>query len=166
MHRLAGLILSLAALALTRCEPPKKATTRARLEETSGTTFKIIPAEGQLPYCIAVTASERDVTRLLTENPKGESIPCPANKPVGGVSYRVVVPEGRVRVIVVFTEKPIATMTVAQQIREVSAGGRPVTAMDLRAPGNVTIETLVFTPSIEAEGVTVIGSAAPKAGAP
>jgi hypothetical protein len=106
----------------------------------------IVPAEHQPPYCLAFTASELSVVRQLTMNPENESLPCPAGEPVGGTDYRIPAAEGKVRVYLVFSDRKLDAGPIAAQIRELGRSGG-LTAMDLRAPGQVLLETLAFDPA-------------------
>ncbi len=74
-------------------------------------------------------------------NPENESIPCPAAQLVGGTAYQVPVGEGRVRVHVVFSDRKLDATPIGLQVHEL--GKSPAfSAMDLRAPGQVLLETL------------------------
>src|SRR5262245_18179379 len=136
----------LAALSLS-CSPPEgQASRRVELREAGPHAVKLVPAAGQLPFCLVFTAAERGVVRQLTLPDDGLAIPCPAGEPIGHVTYRIPSQEGKVRIYVVFADQPIKAGAIAPQIREHATEGRTLTGMDLRAPGAVQLETLEFTP--------------------
>ncbi len=110
-------------------------------------SIEILPAEGQPPYCLAFTASEQGVVRQLTMTPANESVPCRPGEPVGGTAYRVPPAEGKVRVYVVFSDRKLDATPIGAQIHELGKGAG-LTAMDLRAPGQVLLETLELDPSL------------------
>jgi hypothetical protein len=117
---------------------PKRATIRA----ATGGTIEVLPAAGQLPFCVLFTVSERHVVRLLTMNEAGVAVPCEAGAPIGGVTYRLPATDGAAKVLVVFADRAVEAKGIAAQIREVTDKGGTPTAMDLRAPGAVTLEIL------------------------
>jgi hypothetical protein len=158
--------LGLISLALlSSCSQPEgHGGRRAEIREVGPATVKLLPAAGQLPFCIAFTASERGVVRQLTMTEDGLSLPCKAGEPVGGVTYRIPPEEGKVRIYVIFSDQQVKVVSMAWQMHELVRAGRPLTAMDLRAPGAVQLETLEFAPSakaepVEADGGTVGGDA-------
>jgi hypothetical protein len=161
--------LALIPLALlSSCSPPEgQGGRRAEIREVGPATLKLLPAAGQLPFCLVFTASERGVVRQLTMTEDGLSIPCKAGEPIGNVTYRIPPEEGKVRIYVVFSDQQMKAVPIATQIHELVRAGQPLTAMGLRAPGAVQIEALEFAPSAEAEPIVVVGSAvAGDAGAP
>jgi hypothetical protein len=137
--------LLLSAL-IAACSPAREAAPRRAAIQASGpASIRILPAEHQLPYCLVFTASESGVIRQLTMTPANESIPCPAGEPIGGTDYRIPPGEGRVRVHVVFSDRALDALPIGVQVHEL--GSSPTfSAMDLRAPGQVLLETLDFTP--------------------
>ncbi|MCC6554424.1 MAG: hypothetical protein IT372_15710 [Polyangiaceae bacterium] len=149
---------------LVSCSQPgaEKPGRRAEIQEAGPATIKVVPAGGQLPFCLVFTASERGVVRHLTMTEEGVSIPCKAGEPIGGVTYRIPPQEGKVRVYVVFSDQAMKSSPIAAQIHELFTAGQQLTAMDLRAPGAVHLEALQFTPSLAGETIDVVGSAAPR----
>jgi hypothetical protein len=139
-------------LALTACTPAASKQpegVRFRIERLGPASIQILPNVGQLPYCMAFTASDRGVVRLLTMSAKNEAFKCDAGQPVGGTNYHVPPEEGPVRVIVVFADQQIEATPIAAQVREISFKQRKVNGMDLRAPGTVTVESIDFVPAPE-----------------
>ncbi|MHA7633117.1 hypothetical protein [Corallococcus sp. M7] len=125
-------------------KPPAKVV-RALVKRTGLATMEIIPVEGQLPYCLLFTTSEKGVIRQLTLTRENRSIRCEANRPIANTHFRVPVQEGKVRVYVFFSDEPVQANWVARQLYELRDRER-ITAMDLRLPGRIFVETLEFTP--------------------
>ncbi len=134
----------LPALLLAACSPSKAAPHRAEIVRLGPSTIHVVPAEGQPPYCLVYTASETGVVRQLTMSEEGMSFDCPARAPVGGVAYAIPPAEGKVRIFVIFSDQKLKAASISPQVQEM---GPRLTAMDLRAPGNVVLETLDLTPS-------------------
>ncbi|WP_336242351.1 hypothetical protein [Corallococcus exercitus] len=171
MTRWAGLLMVMALgagfMSCDNAKPPVKRT-RAQVKRTGPATMEIIPEGGQLPYCMLFTTSEKGVIRQLTLTRENRSIRCEANQPVANTRFRVPVQEGKVRVYVFFSDEPVPTGWVAQQLYELRDKER-ITAMDLRLPGRIYMETLEFTPeTVDPKaagiGVTSDGGTAPDAG--
>lgn len=143
-----GALLALAVL-VAGCPPEKKeGAARVALHKRTGVSFELIPAEGQLPHCLVFTTSSTGVIRQLTMSRENTSYACPAGKPIGNHPYRVPLEEGAVKVQVLFSSQKVNAASVAQQLLDLK--DRPaITSMDLRLPGNATIETLTFTPAAE-----------------
>lgn len=138
-----------ATLALVSCTQSGDATkTRADVRRTGGTTFELVPAGGQLPYCLAFTHSKKGITRQLTMSSQNLAFECPAGKPVGGRAFKVPVEEGPVKLHVLFTSDRIDATGVAEQLLDQS-DLKTVSVMDLRLPGRATLETLDFTPEAD-----------------
>ncbi len=156
MKRWTGLLV-VAALCGVACDgkKPTDRPARAQLRKTGAATVEVIPAEGQLPYCMLYTVSEKGVIRQLTLTRENRSIRCDANKPVAHTSFRIPVQEGKVRMYVFFSDERIPAGPVAQQLYELR-GQERIKAMDLRLPGQVFVETLEFTP--EEDGTAVTGT--------
>jgi hypothetical protein len=134
--------LPFVAILLATCSPrPPGASRRAALQAAGPASIKIVPSEGQPPFCLAFTVSQKGVVRQLTMSPANESIPCKAGEPVGGTDYRIPPGEGRVRVHVVFSDRALDATPLAAQVHELGASPG-FSAMDLRAPGQVILETL------------------------
>jgi hypothetical protein len=134
------------AVLLTACSPSRAtAPRRAAIQAVGPASIKILPGAGQPPYCLAFTVSEKGVIRQLTMSPANESIPCVAGEPLGGTEYRIPPAEGPVRIHVIFSDRELDATPIAAQVREL--GKSPTfSAMDLRAPGQVVLETLEWTP--------------------
>ncbi|AKT44217.1 hypothetical protein [Chondromyces crocatus] len=132
---------------------------RAEVKPVGPESVQIVPASGQLPYCLAFTVSEHRVIRQLTMAADRQAVPCSANEPIAGLTYRIPAEEGKVRVIVLFSDQPVKADPIAAQIFEIASVGRQVTAFDLRVPGKVVLETLHFTPSSGVPSDAVEGDA-------
>jgi hypothetical protein len=120
---------------------------RAEIRPVGPSTIEIVPAPGQLEHCLVYTESEKGVIRQLTMSFEDRSVPCEAGKPIGDEKYKIPVKEGKVRTYVIFSDRPLKGSSVAAQLNEAWSNKRTLTAMDLRAPGQVAIETLEFNPS-------------------
>ena len=139
--------LLLASICLAAaCDKEKEAPVRAELRQVSGNTFELVPAEGQLRYCLVFTRSETGVIRQLTMTHGNRSVACEAHKPIGGIRYRVPLNEGPVKVHVFFSDQPINAGALAQDLYE-RKGDPSFQPIDLRLPGKVVVQTLDFTPS-------------------
>ncbi len=149
MKRLGPSVFSF-LLVLAACPAPKAPVRRAEIRKLSTTTVQIVPAQGQLPYCLVFTIAAKGVIRQLTMSRENQSIECPADAPIGGVNYRFPINEGRVRIYVLFSDQRLNASSVAQQIVEKAAEPTlPVT--DLRLPGHANAEVLEFLPGVEGE---------------
>lgn len=140
----ASLILLLlgAACAQTKpAEPPR----RAVLNRTGGTTFELVPSDGQHPYCLVYTVSKSGLTRLLTMSRRNESFECPPGQAIGAHAYRVPLDEGPVKVYLLFTSQPVSAASVSQQLLEQRDRQR-LSVMDMRLPGAAAMEVLEFVP--------------------
>ncbi|TSC32129.1 hypothetical protein [Corallococcus sp. Z5C101001] len=145
MTRWTGLLTVLAlGAACTDTKPPERVA-RAQVKRTGPATMEVVPSAGQLPYCMLFTMSEKGVIRQLTLTRENRSIRCDANRPVANTSFRVPVQEGKVRLYVFFSDDRVPAGSVAQQLYDLRDRER-VTAMDLRLPGRVFVETLEFVP--------------------
>ncbi|HEY8207930.1 MAG TPA: hypothetical protein VIG99_10650 [Myxococcaceae bacterium] len=134
---------------LLACPAPPEVKHRAELRSAGGSTIQVIPAADQLPYCLVFTISEGKVVRQLTMNRDNKSVKCEANQPIGNVSFRVPKEEGKVKVLVFFSDRKLQAGSLAQQIYELAAEGKPFYPYDLRLAGDVKIETLEFEPTEE-----------------
>ncbi|MBZ4419509.1 hypothetical protein [Myxococcus sp. RHSTA-1-4] len=142
------------------CEGKKEdRPARAQLRRTGPATVEVVPLEGQLPFCMLYTVSEKGVIRQLTLTRENRSIRCDPNRPVANTSFRIPVQEGKVRMYVFFSDDRIPAGPVAQQLYDLR-GQERINAMDLRLPGRVFVETLEFTPEESAPPVTggVVGA--------
>lgn len=128
------------------CEKPAPVVTkRAAISRTGGTTFELVPAQGQHPYCIVYTVSRSGLTRQLTMSRSNQSYECAAGRPVGGHSYKVPLNEGPVRVFVFFTSQPVHAASISQQILD-APDRQALSVMNMRLPGQAHLEILDFAP--------------------
>ncbi|HVG63223.1 MAG TPA: hypothetical protein VNA24_31960 [Hyalangium sp.] len=127
---------------------------RAQLRKVSGSTIEVVPAEGQLPYCLVYTVSQNGIIRQLTMSRENRSVKCEAGKPISNTSFRVPTQEGPVKVYVLFSDQRVHAGSIAQQIVD-KQGQERMTAMDFRLPGQAFLERLDFTP--EEGGTPIIG---------
>jgi hypothetical protein len=116
--------------------------------------MEVVPNEGQLPYCLLYTVSQKGVIRQLTMTRENRSIKCDAGKPIANSSFRVPVQEGPVKVYVIFSNERVQAGSVAQQLFELQ-GRERITGMDFRLPGQAFVEMLEFIP--EEGGAPVTG---------
>jgi hypothetical protein len=138
---IAGLLVAAVA-----CEKPVTAAARrASIARTGGTTFEIIPAEGQHGYCLAYTVSRSGLTRQLTMSRNNQSYECAAGRPIGGHPYKMPLNEGPVRVYVFFTSQAVNAASVSQQILD-ATDRQALTVMNMRLPGQASLEVLDFAP--------------------
>lgn len=135
-----------ALIVLTACSRGREAAPRRAVVEAAGPgTIRVVPAERQPPFCLVFAVPEKGPFHQLTMTPANESIPCPAGQPVGGTEYRIPAEEGKVRLLVVFSDRKLDATPIGLQVREL--GKSPgFSAMDLRAPGQIVLETLEHTP--------------------
>ena len=147
-RRVTPLLASLglvAPLLLGACSSPSvtPGPPRATLATANG-QWSVSPTEGQLPYCLLVQARGSELAVPLPVSEDGQSVACPAGKPIGGKSWPVPTNNAVYKVFVVFSDRPLKGDTVAEQIRgRLDEGPQAiVTSMDLRAPGQVALETL------------------------
>jgi hypothetical protein len=127
---------------------------RAQIRKVSGATMEVVTNDGQLPYCLLFTVSEKGIIRQLTMTRENRSIKCDAGKPIANTSFRVPTQEGKVKVYVIFSDQRIQAGSVAQQLYELRDRPR-VTGMDFRLPGQAFVESLEFVP--EEGGAPVTG---------
>ncbi|MCY1080918.1 hypothetical protein [Archangium lansingense] len=151
-------VVALGAVGCTQEQKPTM-TARAELKTMGGSTVEIIPKEGQHPYCMLFTVSEKGIIRQLTMTRENRSIKCDTGKRIYNSSFRIPVEEGKVRAYVFFSDQRIQAGSVAQQLNDLREKPR-LTAMDFRLPGSVTVEMLEFTPQPGGEPVTgaVVGT--------
>jgi hypothetical protein len=141
-------LLATALLALvSACNQlaPTSPVKRVTLERTGGTTFRLVTAPGQLPYCLAYTVSGAGLTRQLTMSRLNQSFECAGGQPIGKHPFRVPLDEGPVKIHVIFTSQPVNAGSVSQQIME-AENRQALHVMSMRLPGNAFIETLEFVP--------------------
>jgi len=150
-----GIVVSCALVALVvGCPAPQEVKHKAELRNVGGSTIQVVPSEGQLPYCLVFTISEGKVVRQLTMNRDNKSVKCEAGQPIGNVSFRVPKEEGKVKVLVFFSDRRINAGSLAQQIYELASEGKQFYPYDLRLEGDVRIETLEFEPVEEVPTVS------------
>lgn len=138
--------LTVALLFIAACSKPETAAVRrASLNRTGGTTFEILPAEGQQPYCLAYTVNRSGLTRLLTMSQTNQSFECAGNRPVGGHAFKTPFNEGPVRVYVFFSSQKLHAGAVSEQLLE-SQDRQALSVMSMRLNGNVSLEALDFAP--------------------
>jgi hypothetical protein len=141
---------------LLGCTPSKSSTAkRAEIQEVGASTVKFVPAENQPPFCLLFTVSERGVVRQLTINREKTSMPCEAGKPIGNTVYRIPPEEGKIRAHLIFSDRALESSPLATQVHDLAASNPKFMALDLRAPGQMMVETLEFTPAFESEGFTI-----------
>ncbi len=143
---------------LIGCTSEKKpeGVDRVTLRRMTGTSFELTPTEQQHPNCLVFTISANGVIRQLTMSRENISYVCPAGKSIGGHSYRVPLDEGTVKVHVLFSSTRVNAASVAQQLLDLR--DRPqISSIDLRLPGNVTIDTLSFEPEADAQIGGLVG---------
>lgn len=136
-------------------KPKSGPPARAQLRKVSGSTIEIVPTEGQLPYCLVYTVSQKGIIRQLTMTRENRSIKCEAGRPIANTSFRVPTQEGPVKVYILFSDQRVQAGSIAQQIMDKQNQDR-MTAMDFRLPGQAFIERLEFTP--EEGGTPVTGA--------
>jgi hypothetical protein len=143
-------------LALGACvRSPELPKHRVDLVRKSGSTFELVPTDGQMPFCLAFTVNLAGVTRQLTMSEQNVSFRCEAGQRVGGHTWRVPLSDGPVKVYVLLTSQAVNAGSVVQQLLE-APDRQHLTVMNMRLPGNAVLETLDFTP--EAESVPQEGS--------
>jgi hypothetical protein len=154
--------LGLGVLPLTfllgSCPQTSTPSRHVEIRTLGGNSAQLIPTQGQLPYCLIFTIAANGTIRQLTMSHDDRSISCPADKAIGGVRYRFPISEGRVRILVLFSDRKLDAGSVAAQVMEKGASPT-LTATDMRLPGRVTVEVLDLEPIAEAEPSvgTVIG---------
>lgn len=125
------------------------AARRATVLRTGGTTFEVLPSPGQLPYCLPFTHSAKGVTRQLTMSSKNVSFDCKPGRPIGNRSFKAPLEEGAVKMYVLFSSEPIDAAKVTEQLFDQSDLSKELSAMNLRLPGRVQVETLDFVPEAD-----------------
>jgi hypothetical protein len=149
--------VAVVALGVVGCQKQEKPAvpTRAEVRSLGGSTVEFIAKDGQHPFCLLYTVSEKGIIRQLTMTRENRSIKCDSGKRIYNSSFRIPVEEGKVRAYIFFSDQRINAGSVAQQLYDLRDKER-VTAMDFRLPGAVSVETLEFTP--QAGGDPVSGS--------
>lgn len=145
MRRLA-LVLAIAAFALAcKTEPPAAAKHRAHIEGT-GADFKVIPEPGQMSHCLVFSVADNGVVHQLTTGNDNKSLACNAGEPISGAPFHATPVEGHIKVYVIFSDQEIEATSIIEQIHEMIDHRGGFTAMDLRAPGAIAVETLDYKP--------------------
>ena len=137
----------LSAAVACKSDPKPENAPRALLREVGPSLVEIAPKEGQPPFCLAFTAAQNGVVRQLTMSPENESLRCDANRPIGDTTYRIPPAEGAVQVYVVLSDQVLDAGSVGDGLHSAVRAGRRATAMDLRAPGQVLLERLEYSPT-------------------
>lgn len=145
-HR-SRLLLCLPLLLAASCkEPAEPATPPRAVIRGEGDTYSVVPTAGQLPYCLVIEV-QGTAARSLVAAEDGQSVDCDAGKPLG--VWKLPPKNDPFRAFVIFSDRKLKGDTVALQVRErvVETPKTPITPMDLRAPGQVTIEVLDVKPA-------------------
>ncbi len=143
-----ALALTLVLCACSKSSAPT-AVKRATLRPAAGTSFELVPEPNQLPFCQVYTVSSKGVIRQLTMSADNTSFDCPAGEPIGHHTFRVPAGEAGVKILVLFTSQSVSATSVSAQLLEVRHAAT-MTAIDLRLPGQATLETIEFTAPSEA----------------
>lgn len=154
-----SLIVITSLLLAVACEKSSTGSNkRAALNRTGGTTFEIIPSADQHQNCLIYTVSRSGLTRQMTMSRTNQSFDCVAGRPIGGHAYKVPLNEGPVRVHVFFTSQKVNAAAVSQELLD-APDRQSLSAMNMRLPGSVTLETLDFAPEedVAPEIGTVVG---------
>lgn len=149
MRRLLLVLAALsAALGCSKPSAPPAPASRVTLVSKGPAQIELVPAEGQPPYCLVFTVAEggRPIRHLTMLEDK-LSPDCPAGQPIASTVFRIPPREGKVKIYVVFSDRALEADPISLQFDELVREEQPITAMDLRAPGRVVIETLEFTPA-------------------
>jgi hypothetical protein len=142
---LASMLLAVLAFALLGCRAKhEEIPRRATLEEVTDSSVRVRPTADQPPYCLMFTASEKGIIRQLTMT--DTSVPCEADKPIGDNVYVIPPSEGIAIIYVLFSDQPLESTSMAQQIHDLAARDLNFSGMDLRARGRVFVERLAFLP--------------------
>jgi hypothetical protein len=146
-----GSVLVPAALvAVLGCGKPSPAPSAQRVElvQKGPAQVELVPAAGQPPYCLVFTVAEggRPIRHLTALEDK-LSPDCPSGQPIAGNVFRIPPREGKVKIYVIFSDRALEVDSISRQIDDLVSQEQPITAMDLRAPGRVVVETLEFSPS-------------------
>jgi hypothetical protein len=113
--------------------------------------WSVAPAAGQLPFCLVVEARGSEIVRPLPVSEDGQSAPCAAGQPIAGKTWPQPARDIGLKAYVVFSDRPLEADSVAEQIRSRLDEGphAVVTSLDLRAPGQVSLETLDVPPTLK-----------------
>lgn len=139
---------ALAVIAMAACTKPASSpeqVERVRIVTLGGNQVEIVPTEGQLPYCHVFTRSDTGVLRQLTMTQDNMSLPCPANEPVGDVTFRIPENEGPVTFVVLFSDQQVNGASIGLQLYDLPAD-QPVTGLNFRAQGQIVTALVPFKP--------------------
>ena len=140
------LVLGAGLVACSKPAPPSRAQ-RVTLIQKNGSSFELVPADGLPPHCHVFAVTATGYVQLHTATEDQLSLDCPAGAPITGRALRVPKREGKVSMYVIFSDRRIESAPLSMQIQEMVSQQKPVTAVDLRAPGRVVVEMAEFTPS-------------------
>jgi hypothetical protein len=139
------LALGLGLFGCSQSEEPARVQ-RVTLSPKGPTTFELVPAPDQPPYCHVFTTTATGVIWLQTPTQDQMSIDCPAGQMITGNAFRVPKREGKVKVYVIFSDRRLEAGPLQMQIQEMVQQHKTVSAVDLRAPGKVLVEMVEFAP--------------------
>jgi hypothetical protein len=123
-------------------EPPR----RMEVRKMTNSSVYLVPGPEELPYCLVFTRSATGVTRQLTMTETNDSVDCTAGQPILGVRFRVPPEEGKVKIYTFFSDQRLQAAVVADQLVDLLE--RPTfSAMDLRAPGRLSMDVEEFLPA-------------------
>jgi hypothetical protein len=132
-------------LLVLSCKQQAASAHRVELRKVGGELVELVPLEGTPPNCLAFSISESGVVRQLTMNPENTSLACAPGRPMGEGPFRIPAREGKVRIYVLFADRPLEAQPIAEQIHELS--GKPdLGVLDLRAPGRIVTDMVEFAP--------------------
>lgn len=142
---LASFLLGSSLLFAACKERPAPVTPPRALLRADAATYSVVPTAGQLPYCVVIEVQAM-AARSLVAGEDGESAECEANKALG--PWKLPPGNEPFRAYVIFSDRKLNGDTVAMQIRGLLAEDpkRAITPMDLRAPGQVTVDVLEGDP--------------------
>jgi hypothetical protein len=138
-------VTCLAVALLGACARSTTPVHRFELRRISGDTVQIVPAAGQMQYCLVFTQSAKGLVRQLTISKNNTSVHCATGEPVLGQTYRIPAEEGPVKIHVFFSDQRLEAASVANQLNEMSTVN--FNPINFRLPGNVIVDTVDFTPS-------------------
>lgn len=140
-------IVLLTSLLLASCARPEAPAPRAELR-AQGTGWSVVPAAGQLPFCLVIEERAGGV-RTLPLADDGESVPCEPGKAIGERVWPLPQRDDAFEVFVVFSDRKLKADSIALQIGERLASDPKalVSSMDLRAPGQAALEMLTVRPA-------------------
>lgn len=132
---------------LAACSKPADPVTPPRaFIRGEGDTYSVVPTAGQHPFCLVIEVQQTQTKSLVTGE-DGQSVECDAGKALG--PWKLPAKDDPFRALVIFSDRKLRGDTVALQVREqiTTSPKAPISSMDLRAPGQVTIEPLDVRPA-------------------